>query len=167
MNLLAHRPLTGEESIEFADYAARAWKILGLIGSQTAPAEAVGAVNAWVDAYQAKSRGFLARFRKDDPQLVDYALGLGAVWGDQICREFGWKWVCVGAGNHERYGVASPAHSLVIYPTYFLKECLVDPRKDCTALLSFNMLAAQSVPALEAGALQDVMEGVARVIPKR
>ena len=167
MNPLAQRPLTGEESIEFADYAARAWKILKLIGSQTEPVEAVGAVNEWVDAYQAKQRGFLARFRKDDPQLVDYALGLGAVWGDQICREFGWNWVCVGAGVKERYGVASPARSLAIYPTYFLKECLLDPRKDCTALLAFNMLAAQTVPAFEAGALEDLMAGVARVIPKR
>ena len=161
------RPLTGEEQIEFADYAARAWKILGLRESETEPSAAVAAVNAWVDAYQAKRRGFLARFRKDDPDLVDFALGMGTVWGDQIARRFGWNWTCVLQKHQELYGVAAPDRSLVIYPTYFIKECLSDPNRDCTALLAFNMLAAGTVTAFEPQGFVNLMDGVARVVPKR
>lgn len=167
MSQIQERPLTGEERVEFSDFSARAWKLLGLRASETEPEIAVEAVNRWVDDYQSKRRGFLGRFRKDDPQMVDFALGLGAVWGDQIVRKLGWEWTCVLDKGRELYGVASPDRSLVIYPTYFLKECLADPNKDCTALLAFNMLVAGTLPAFEAGGFENLMNGVARVVPKR
>ena len=164
---IQERPLTQTESDEFADYTNRAMINLGLANSQAQPEAVVQAVETFVDRWQADRRNPLKKLLARGPNPTDVALGLGSVWGNQLVRQFGWGWTCVLNDGQELFAVVSADRSIAIYPTYFIKACLDDPRVDCTAMLAFNMLAAGKVSGLPAQGYENLMQGVHRIIPKR
>ena len=53
----------------------------------------------------------------------------GALWGEQIGRQYGWKWVNIWLDENEgapRYAVVSPDNSMVIYPFMHLRACITE-----------------------------------------
>lgn len=131
---------------EFEDYAADGATVLQLQNGFT-PYEAVKAVNAFIDRWQAHRRG---RSVTDDPkEIVSTALSLGIVWGNAVCREFGWQWTCVEHEGNTWYIVASRDRSYACYPTYDVRALLQDPTGDNCAELLFNMMKAGRYPPSE------------------
>ena len=161
------RALSQEELDEFADYTNRAMTNLGLAASKADPGAIVQAVEDFVERWQAKRRNPLKQLLARGPSSVDVALGLGSVWGNQLVRQFGWQWTCIQQDDQELYAVVSPDRSLAVYPTYFIKACLDDPRVDCTAMLSFNMLEAGKVTGLPAQGYENLTQSVHRIVPRR
>ena len=139
--------------------------LLGL-DSSAGPLKCIEAVETYIDNWHKPKSGFLAKLLSRKPDSVQTALALGAVWGDQLVREFAWEWTCYQPDGQDFYCVASQDRSLAVFPTYFIKVCLDDPAIDCTATLAFNMLAAGSVPALPPGGFENLMDGVHRIVPK-
>jgi len=168
MSAIQERSLTESEAAEFKRRANQAWQNLGLVDSDTTPEAAVAAVDAFVDRWQNERRGVLGKLRASrGPNSTDVALGLGAVWGDQHVRQLAWEWTCLIPDGRELYAVVSPDRSMVVYATYFLKQCLENSAMDCTAALSFNMLVAGKITGLPAGGCEDILRRISRVIPKR
>lgn len=128
---------------EFEDYAAEGVTMLGLTHSST-PYDTVKEVNAFIDRWQAERRD---KSINDDPDEVgSTALSLGIVWGNAVCKEFGWQWTCVEHKGNTFYIVASPDRSYACYPTYDVRALLNDPRGDNCAALLFNMMKAGKYP---------------------
>jgi hypothetical protein len=164
---MQERPLTEGEQDEFRTRANNGLTNLGLAGTEPEPKAAVQGVETFVEKWQAERRSPLKTLFRRGPDAVDVALALGAVWGDQLVRQFGWEWTCLQADGQDLYAVVSPDRSLAVYPTYFIKACLDEPNADCTAMLAFNMLEAGNVGGLPAGGYENLMAGVRRIIPKR
>lgn len=163
---IQERPLTQNELKEFADYTDRAMINLGLANSQAAPEAVIQAVETFVDRWQAERRNPLKKLLSRTPDATDVALGLGSVWGNQLVRQFHWEWTCVKQNGQDLYAVVSPDRSIAVYPTYFIKACLDNPRVDCTIMLAFNMLTAGKVSGLPAQGYENLMQGVRRIVPK-
>jgi hypothetical protein len=164
MSAISERSLTSEELSEFAAYSRKGMQLLG-ISEALAPAYVVKAVDTYIGSWQSKRRGLLSRIRSPSGDPVEQSLALGIVWGNQIVRRFQWSWVCVLIDGEERYGVVSPDRSLVIYATYFVKECLDHSTADCTVMLAFNMQAAGTLAHEAPNQYASVMRSVRRIIP--
>jgi hypothetical protein len=166
MSNIRERPLDRDVLAEFKSYSQKGLDLLGMSGA-TEPDDLVKAIDDFVDNWQNKRRGFLAKLglRSGDP--IETALALGIVWGNQIVRRFDWSWVCLVTADGERYAVVSPDRSLVIYATYFIKECLDYTTADCTVLLAFNMQAANKLAQEAPNEYASVMRSVRRIVPKR
>jgi hypothetical protein len=155
------RPLTPEEIRDWQGCVAHAFQELPIGDASQTPTELAAQVDHCVDEWQAG--------RRPDPEksdVIDTALSLGAVWGDQLVRQFGWEWTVVIDGGHELYAVAAKDRSLVIYPGYYVKACLDDPTVDCTVALAFNMLVAGKITGIPPRSYEDVMSGVMHIVPK-
>jgi hypothetical protein len=164
---LTERPLTCSEAEEFRFYSEQGLKDLGVTDPRVSPDSIIALIDSFVDKWQEEGPNKIKRVFEIEHDLIDVALGLGAAWGDQVIRQFGWVWLCIVQADNEWYGVVSPHRSLAIYPAYFIKACLTDPRIDCTAALSFNMLKAGNVPNLCPNGYEDFVAGVHRIVPKR
>lgn len=62
---------------------------------------------------------------------------LGILWGDQVCRAYGWHW----AKMDDLFVIVSPDASLYAAPIPYMYQFFDDKEKDSTILLLFNMLA--------------------------
>jgi hypothetical protein len=164
---IQERSLTPDELNEFADYTRRAIINLRLADAEPEPEVAIQAVETFVDNWQTARRNPLKKFLARGPNPIEVALGLGSVWGNQLVRRFGWEWVCLQQDGQDLYAVVSQDRSIAVYPTYFIKACLDDPRVDCTVMLAFNMLVAGNVAGLPPQGYENLMQGVHRIIPKR
>lgn len=164
---IQERPLTPDKLASFAAYTKNAMTHLGLANAEPKPEAAVQAVEDFVDNWQTQKRNPLKKLFGRGPDTVDMALGLGAVWGNQLVRQFGWEWTCTQQNGQDLYAVVSPDRAVAVYPTYFIKACLDDLRVDCTAMLAFNMLVAGKVSGLPAYGYENLMQGVRRIVPKR
>lgn len=91
----------------------------------------------------------------------------GSLWGEQLCRQFGWEWAQVDFGDgSSAFGVVSPDRSMAIYPLDFMLACLENPDMDVTVALSFNMLVEGTIPAMPRLSYTDIMDGVQRIVPR-
>jgi hypothetical protein len=162
---MSERDLTAQETTEFRQCSEAGLRLLAL-DSAASPLQCVEAVETYVDKWHKPKPGILAKLFGGKPDVVQTALALGAVWGDQLSREFGWEWTCHQAEGQDLYCVASKDRSLAIFPTYFLKACLDSPAVDCTATLAFNMVKAGAIPPLPSNGYQNLMDGVHRIVPK-
>src|SRR5690606_3773304 len=90
------------------------FKLLELKSRDTTPPTIVKHVDYVVKELQNDYRKGLRK--PDGQESVEIALGLGAVWGNQIVRELGWEWVCIKAGGQEYCVVTPPDRSLFIAP---------------------------------------------------
>lgn len=75
------RPLTDEERDAMSNVAALAKRFLGVDGS---PSEIARRIAGFVDE---------VRGGKPAPKSNDVRLGLGALWGEQVRAQVGWRWV--------------------------------------------------------------------------
>ncbi len=166
MPQLVERKLSANELNEFSQFADMGRELLGIDTKNVPPAQIVEAVDDYVYKLQKKYSNPLIQVISKRPDVIDIALALGIVWGNQLVRLQKWQWTCIVSTEGESYGVASLNRSMIIYPTYYLKACLEDPRIDCVAALSFNMLAAGSIPKFAENEYKDVLKGVLRIVPR-
>jgi len=128
------------------------------------PAVIVAAVDACVYDWQCGQK---------PPENVldaeDAPFTLGAVWGQQLVRAFGWEWATMTFHEHgdtTAPGVLSPNRALAVYPIHFMMGCLQDSSVDATILLAFNMLEARTIGETKPGSFFNLMDGVHRIIPR-
>lgn len=81
----------------------------------------------------------------DDDVREDLSYCLGALWGEQLCRELGWDWVALKYTDtsNEYTAVVSPDRSFVYFPMNWVYELITEPDKENTLGLVFNMLRAK------------------------
>ena len=164
-HMISDRPLRTDELLQFQRYRQMGMELLGAPESATAK-QLVEAIDQYVDELQKKRRGLMGMLR---PRVdaTETARALGVLWGDQLVRHFEWEWICEARDAKERFAVASPNRSLVIYAPQFVDECLRNARIDCTVMLAFNMQLEGGFTGCEPGEYMDVMSGVHRIVPRR
>lgn len=137
--------------------------LLGVTADDT-PGKIVAAVDEFVFGWQCGERPPADALAPDNAPLP-----LGAVWGQQLVRAFGWDWAVVEFHEHDNSqapGVLSPDRALAVYPIHFIMGCLHDPTVDTTILLAFNMLEAGTIGPTQPGGFFNLMDGVQRIIPR-
>ena len=162
------RPPTSEET---ADIAAK--HDLGLkrleVGKEATPAAVAEAADAFVDKEQVERskyfKGFyLLVFRPPDAMIEE----VGAAWGEQLVRAFGWRWQYVVRDKEPERAVTSPDQAVVVFPSTYLDRMLKPPYDDVTLMLMFNMIEANELAEVPSGTLEDISDGRLRhLIPKR
>jgi hypothetical protein len=158
-------PIPAAVQDEFNEYLKLGLKRLRLVESD-APRRIVAAVDTYVVKRQREEPGFFQRLLNRSNDNTELALSLGVVWGTQLIRSFGWQWVKVLDEDAEHYAAASADRSLVIYSTYFVKECLDIPDTDCTVMLSYNMIKAKQIGPVPPNSFCSVMRGIHRIVPR-
>ena len=139
-------------------------KVIGIASSADDPAKVVGAIDAYVYAWQ---KGKLPKKSRLDADDAPYALG--SLWGQQLVRKFGWHWATITFHEHgdsQAPGVISPNASMAVYPIHFVLGCLQDSDVDATILLSYNMLVAGDKPDVKPKEYSNLMELVHRIVPR-
>lgn len=135
---------------EVHEASAAATRHLG-VGRMAKPADASKAIEERVRS--------LIDSTEDAPQVerneLDESIELGALFGDILCGQYGWKWKKVGYGQEDSaYAVCSPRDYYCVLPFQFIQKILSgenigpDGTNDNTVMLLFNMLASieESVP---------------------
>jgi hypothetical protein len=138
-------------------------KLLG-VSPDDDPAKIVAAVDAFVFDWQCGDHPPASVLDAEDAPFR-----MGAVWGEQLVRAFGWEWAMVKFHEHgdtTAPGVLSPDRALAVYPIHFIMGCLQDSTVDTTILIAFNMLAAGSIDGSTPGSYFNLMDGVHRIIPR-
>jgi hypothetical protein len=162
------RPPTTEETAEINVKRDRGLTRLGA-GNAAAPADVARAADALVDQEQVQRQKllkglFLLMFR--DPEAVIDEVG--AAWGDQLVRAFGWSWQYAIREKEFERAVTSPDQAFVVFPNNYLGRMLRPPYDDVTLMLMFNMIEAKKLPGASAGAIEDISDGRLRhIVPKR
>lgn len=105
-----------------------------------------------------------ARFFKKVDNWNDRALPLGALWGEQLVRAFGWQWMLVHIEDDTEIGVFSAERGVGVYPFDYVFGCL-ESGEYPTILLAFNMLAEGSLPAFQDRSYVNLMDGVQHIVP--
>jgi hypothetical protein len=98
----------------------------------------------------------------------DRAMPLGALWGTQMVRRFGWDWTFV-VDREEDFKAIAVFHrnrSVGIYPFDYVFGCLESDVYP-TILLAYNMLEAGSIPTGDARAYVNLMDGVRHIVTPR
>jgi hypothetical protein len=99
------------------------------------------------------------------PETEEKDLVLGALWGAQMVKEFGWSWADMRLGDALDVAVVSPQGDMAIYPFTFVAECIAKVRI-CTVALSFNMLLEKKGETIfEPGSFESVMEHIQHIVP--
>lgn len=87
------------------------------------------------------------KFPEQYEDIVDVAIGLGAVFGNALCIGYGWKWKELGESEENTiHSVVSPkgyfsnAPMLYLYRILTGKNIGLDGQNDNTVLLLYNML---------------------------
>ncbi|MFC7339651.1 hypothetical protein ACFQY0_20875 [Haloferula chungangensis] len=89
------------------------------------------------------------------PMGEDCPMALGALWGSEICREFGWDWIVAQQGDWTGLGVADPERRyLALALNYFEGLIHVHPEvANLPALQLYNCFKAGKFPDSVPGAL--------------
>jgi hypothetical protein len=162
--MTTERSLTSDEEYDVNQYAGSGRRLLS-IGECATPSDVLAVLDAFVDGWPRRDPAVVAAdLSKPDDLILSWAIG--ALWGDQVIRQFRWEWIVAAETDSERYGVASPDRALVIYPAYFVRECFYDASKDFTAMLMFNMLLAGRYRAWKANEFADLAECTQRIVPR-
>jgi hypothetical protein len=163
--MAAERPIRADEADELRNYAQSGLQLLG-VSAKAAPATLVEAIDVFVDQWPRRDPALVAAELARADDIIDLSWALGALWGEQIVRQFHWVWAVVGEGDAERYGVVAMDRSLALLPAYFVRECLYDGARDFTAMLMFNMLLAGRFSSSSANRYLDLAETVTRIVPR-
>ncbi len=127
------------------------------------------AADALVDAEQVERQKllkglYLLFFRNADAIIED----VGAAWGEQLVRAFGWRWRYAAREEEFERAVTSPDDAFVVFPGNYLGQMLRPPYDDVTLMLMFNMIEAKKLPEASPGELEDLSDGRLRhIVPKR
>ena len=146
------RPLADEVRREIEMLAGAARELLDLPPSGADPRTIVGSIDAAL-----RTQGWLERTGLEPDEA---AIALGALWGEQLARAFGWQWVTLTETepdddeaedeDDEHVGVVPSDRRYLVFPTYFIRG-LLEPEAEVTALLTFNMIASGNLPPAETG----------------
>jgi hypothetical protein len=90
----------------------------------------------------------LLRRRPAMPLGEDCPMALGALWGSEICREFGWNWIVAHHGEWSGLGVADPERKyLALALNYFEGLIHFHPEvANLPALQLYNCFKADKFP---------------------
>ena len=163
---MAERPIALDERDELRNYAKSALQLLG-VSVAAAPATIVEAIDGFVDQWPRRDPALVAAELARSDDIIDLSWALGALWGDQLVRQFQWMWTVIGVDDAERYGVVPVDRSLALFPAYFVRDCLYDADRDFTAMLMFNMLHAGRFNSSSPDGYLNLAETVARIVPRR
>ena len=111
---------------------------LGLSG-QEAPLDIVKKIDAEVVRLRQSTT-----FTKDEPP--EEAAMLGSLWGQQICRAYGWRWGLVYYRAKTIISVIAPEDTHYVAPLQTVWESLVGASPTSNLTLKFNMLAGKNLP---------------------
>ncbi len=82
-----------------------------------------------------------------DEGILHLSIRLGSMFGEALCKGYGWEWVEVGSSPDDHlYAVASPEYLYCVFPIQFIRKILVgenlgpDGENDNTIMLLYNML---------------------------
>lgn len=122
---------------------ANAYKLVN-IDRSLSPRETVRSIREYVDVIL--DEGSL--LDKNDSELRDLSVTLGALWGDRVCKEYGWSWLGLKEDFDEypAFYVISPNNRYCIPAFGFIYNIInkknegLDGNNDNTILLLFNML---------------------------
>lgn len=135
------RPLSVPErsTIATALLQAMAWTGVGRV--PPTPAQLHALIKQAVDSFRQQSE-------PDRQRLIEgVAQGLGALWGQVLCDQFGWTWVMIQVDQHdEGFGVVTSIRSHVIYPIRYLSRLLSSPANDQTIEKVFNAIQTNKLP---------------------
>ncbi|MEZ4536342.1 MAG: hypothetical protein R3D26_15300 [Cyanobacteriota/Melainabacteria group bacterium] len=95
--------------------------------------------------------------RADAQESVEIAFALGATWGNQLVKEFGWTWICIEANGVENYVVASGNRSVFVAPAPFIKLCIDKPDTRCNILFAFDLIEGGSLDSLTENGYANLM----------
>ena len=162
MAKMTDEPLNDETMGSIRGCAGDALTVLGL-NATADPAALIEAADDFAHRWQKGDRP-----PSDAVEDTEQArLFFGSLWGEQLCRQFGWEWARVVFGDGSAtFGVVSPDRSLAVYPLDFMLGCMQDAGVDVTVALSFNMLLAGSLPKMRRRSYTNVMDGVHRIVPR-
>jgi hypothetical protein len=94
--------------------------------------------------------------RNRQPLPDDVTAALGELWGKAVAQTTGWTWAHVVRGEAKYVCLVSKDRAYACAPLNFIKA-QVDPKRETTALLFFNMIKAGKLPDSKAGQLLDVL----------
>ncbi len=140
--------------------AAREGAQLAGVRESDEPLRIVEAINAFI-ANPPKA-GFLKRV----DNWNERAMPLGALWGAQLVRQFGWQWAIVEDDGDDSIGVVDPQRTMAVYPFDTIYGWLEEGAYP-TLLLAFNMLAGGSLPAFPIRGYEPIMDGISHIVPPR
>ena len=161
------RQLTSQEQSEFKSYSSLGRELLQLDPKLIDPTQIVECIENYILKHQKEKPSFLAKLLNSKPNTTRPALALGSLWGDQLIQKFGWSWTCaVSSDGVDFYCVVPSDRSFAIFPTYFVKGCLDNKDVDCTIMLAWNMLEQGNIPTLPAEGLENLMNGIHRIVPR-
>lgn len=163
MKTHSEQPLSADTAAAVGAEIERGTRLLG-VAIDDDPATIVAAVDAFVYAWQCGDRPTASVLDAADAPFI-----LGAVWGEQLVRRFGWEWRMVTFHEHGDSvapGVLSPDRALAVYPIHFVMGCLQDHTVDTTILIAFRMLEAEKIASTTPGSYFNLMDGVHRIIPR-
>lgn len=80
-------------------------------------------------------------------ELVGVGTVLGSVWGELVCREFGWQWMMVDGV----VAVTSPTRSHVVFVHAWVQELIRSGGQGPKCLQLFQMIKAGSLPQSDPG----------------
>lgn len=99
----------------------------------------------------------------------DIVMLLGALWGNQLVKQLGWRWTNIDLTDRDppfkAIGVVSPDLDKVIYPFNFVSLCL---EKDVLVniLLVYNVLVDKPESAVyQPGSCENVMIRIQHIVP--
>jgi hypothetical protein len=163
---MAERPIRPDEADELRNYSESGLHLIGA-SATTAPTAIVEAIDRFVDQWPRRDPALVAADLARCDEVIDLSWALGALWGEQLCRQFQWIWTVIGEGGEEQYGVVAADRSLALFPSYLVRECLYDADRDFTAMLMFNMLLASRFDPTSPANYLDLGETVTRIVPRR
>ena len=111
-----------------------AWQYLS-ISRDSKPQEVVSAIKMAVREMREQ------RLAEEDKKWA--ALRLGYLWGEQVCRAYGWHWAELtfrDKGEYQRTAVVSPDRAFCVLPMNFVWRHFEKPEREETVALLFNML---------------------------
>jgi hypothetical protein len=93
-----------------------------------------------------------------EDEVAEYAAMLGVLWGEQVCRAYGWQWMHVGVPERMVLSVVAPEQTHYIEALHLIWELVLHKQKASRVILAFNMLRPDSLVQTqqEQGALMRV-----------
>ncbi|MEO1523917.1 MAG: hypothetical protein AAFX06_00695 [Planctomycetota bacterium] len=97
----------------------------------------------------------------ENPHLV-----LGALWGEQMARQFNWYWADVVIDDQfEEVAMISPQKEMIIFPFAFTGAC-IGKQCICTLLLAFNLLLEnEKLGECAPGDYENIMLNIHHIVP--
>ena len=141
------KEISDEDMGVIAGTQTEANEYLKLTGQET-PKEVVVRISAAVEALRVDPL--------EHDEETRHATMLGAFFGEQVVRAYGWSWAEIGTLEGMNMAVVSPDRSLYLEPLQFVWSYLADKDRDMTLLLTFNMLS-RAHPSAAQGSYTPIM----------